>query len=152
MILLRVRAFHSGNDLSKSCLTNEIIVEMNYLATEVDRYVLRQGIRQLTRAMLETQFGRSFICGEAVADIEPVALDDSDEKLNARLAHGATTTWHATGTCSMGKVVDSHFRVKGVEGLRVVDASVIPVPLSAHLQAPLYAMSEQAAAIIAGVI
>lgn len=48
----------------------------------------------------------------------------------------------------MGKVVDTEFRVKGVQGLRVVDASVYPVPITGHLQAVTYAMAQQAAEII----
>lgn len=48
----------------------------------------------------------------------------------------------------MGKVVDTEFRVKGVKGLRVVDASVYPVPITGHLQAVTYAMVQQAAEII----
>lgn len=48
----------------------------------------------------------------------------------------------------MGKVVDTEFRVKGVKGLRVVDASVYPVPITGHLQAVTYAMAQQAADII----
>jgi choline dehydrogenase-like flavoprotein len=48
----------------------------------------------------------------------------------------------------MGTVVDSNLRVNGVQGLRVVDASVIPVPLAAHLQAFIYALAEQATEII----
>lgn len=48
----------------------------------------------------------------------------------------------------MGKVVDNEFRVKGVKGLRVVDASVYPVPITGHLQAVTYAMAQQAADII----
>lgn len=48
----------------------------------------------------------------------------------------------------MGKVVDTDFRVKGVKGLRVVDASVYPVPITGHLQAVTYAMAQQAAEII----
>ena len=102
--------------------------------------------------MLGTQFSQ-FIAGESVPEglpAEAVTLEDSDEKLDQRLAMTAGTTWHASGTCSMGKVVDTEFRVRGVEGLRIVDASVIPVPLSAHIQAPVYALAEQAAAIIAG--
>jgi choline dehydrogenase len=102
--------------------------------------------------MLGTHFSQ-FIAGESVPEglpAEPVTLTDSDEKLDQRLAMTSGTTWHASGSCSMGRVVDTEFRVRGVEGLRVVDASVIPVPLSAHIQAPIYAMAEQAAAIIAG--
>ena len=48
----------------------------------------------------------------------------------------------------MGKVVDAECRVKGVSGLRVVDASVIPVPLAAHYQTPVFALAEQMVDII----
>ncbi|CRG90400.1 Choline dehydrogenase [Talaromyces islandicus] len=56
--------------------------------------------------------------------------------------------YYPAGTLSMGEVVDTDMRVKGVEGLHVVDASVIPVPLAGHLQNCIYAMAEQAADII----
>lgn len=124
---------------------------MNYLATETDRYIARSGLRQLTRLMLDTKFGREYIAGETTfPGTDAVSLEDSEEKLDARLRRGAVTTWHAAGSCAMGTVVDAELRVKGVQGLRVVDASVMPVPISAHIQAALYALSEQAAAIIAG--
>lgn len=50
----------------------------------------------------------------------------------------------------MGKVVDTYFRVKGVKGLRIVDASVYPVPITGHLQGVTYAMAQKAAEIIGG--
>lgn len=118
----------------------------------MDRYVLREGLRTLTKFMLGTSYS-VYISGETVPPglpIEALSLEDSDEKLNQRLAMTSGTTWHVNGTCAMGKVVDTEFRVRGVEGLRVVDASVFPVPLSAHIQAPLYGLVEQAAAIISG--
>ncbi|RGP76741.1 hypothetical protein FLONG3_5181 [Fusarium longipes] len=127
-------------------------VNLNYLATEVDRHVFREGLRQLTKFMLKPRFSENIV-GETVPEglpVKPLGLDDDNEKLDQRLAMASGTSWHPTGTCSMGKVVDTEFRVKGIQGLRVVDASVISVPISAHIQAPLYALSEQAAAIITG--
>jgi choline dehydrogenase-like flavoprotein len=50
----------------------------------------------------------------------------------------------------MGDVVVSDLKVVGIEGLRVVDASVLPVPIAGHYQIPLYALAEQAADIILG--
>lgn len=52
------------------------------------------------------------------------------------------------GTAAMGKVVDTDLKVYGVEHLRIVDASVLPVIITGHLQIPVYAMAEQAAVII----
>lgn len=59
-----------------------------------------------------------------------------------------SSIYHAAGTASMGKVVDTELRVYGVKGLRVVDASVMPVPIAAHYQATVYALAEQAADMI----
>ncbi|CAN8103379.1 unnamed protein product [Discula destructiva] len=125
-------------------------ITTDYIATEADRYVARSGLRQLTRLMLDTEFGRTYIAGETTS-LDAVSLEDDDEKLDARVKAGAVTTWHAAGTCAMGAVVDAECRVKGVEGLRVVDASVLPVPISSHIQATVYALGEQAAAIISRV-
>ena len=70
--------------------------------------------------------------------------------------HGSHVTmkfWHASGTCAMlprekGGVVDEKLSVHGVQGLRVVDASVFPVIPDAHTVAPTYMIAEMAAAII----
>lgn len=61
---------------------------------------------------------------------------------------GGVSCSHPGASCSMGRVVDAECRVKGVQGLRVVDASVIPVPLAARYQAPVFALAEQAVDVI----
>lgn len=60
------------------------------------------------------------------------------------------TIYHAAGTAAMGKVVTNDLRAIGVERFRIVDASVIPLPISGDYQACVYALAEQAAEIIAG--
>ena len=84
-----------------------------------------------------------------------LAETETDEGLRSWLKRVATTDWHPVGTCAMGGnagpaggVVDERLRVYGVKGLRVVDASVMPLQISAHLQATVYAIAEKAAAMI----
>ncbi len=59
-----------------------------------------------------------------------------------------SSCFHPMGTAAMGKVVDTDLKVKGVDGLRVVDTSVFPVVITGHPQVACYALAEQAAEII----
>jgi choline dehydrogenase-like flavoprotein len=74
---------------------------------------------------------------------EDMRGDFSDKALRKRLLNSVETVNHGSGTCAMGTVVDTECKVKGIEGLRVIDSSVIPFPLGAHYQATVYAMAEQ---------
>ena len=88
-------------------------------------------------------------------EFRPGSQYQSDEEL-ARLAGDiATTIFHPVGTTRMGRaddpmaVVDSHLRVRGVRGLRVVDAGVMPMITSGNTNAPTLMIAEKAAAWIA---
>jgi choline dehydrogenase-like flavoprotein len=83
-----------------------------------------------------------------------ISSDEGDEFREWIVANTATD-WHPVGTCAMGGrernergVVDERLRVYGVRGLRVVDASVMPLQISGHLQATVYAIAEKAAHMI----
>lgn len=67
--------------------------------------------------------------------------DCRDEDIDARIRDFGFGLDYPMGTCAMGKVVDTKCRVLEVDGLRVVDASVIPLPLSCHIQAAVYAFA-----------
>ncbi|KAI1338320.1 GMC oxidoreductase [Xylariaceae sp. FL0016] len=80
---------------------------------------------------------------------------ESDEQLRKWVIDDTSTDWHPVGTCAMGGfggiktgVVDERLRVYGVERLRVADASIMPLQVSAHLQATVYAIGEKAAHMI----
>jgi choline dehydrogenase len=74
---------------------------------------------------------------------------ESDGAIDAFIRQTVGTLFHPVGTCSMGKVVDpSTLRVYGVEGLRVVDASIMPTAPSANTVAATYCLAEKAADLI----
>ena len=83
-----------------------------------------------------------------------VPASDSDEDLVAHIRRNTQTIYHPTSTCRMGAddgaVVDLDLRVRGVEGLRVVDASVMPSVVRGNTNAPVIAIAERAADLIAG--
>ncbi|KAF4833872.1 Pyranose dehydrogenase 3 [Colletotrichum tropicale] len=139
--------------LASGNITDSPLIDPNYLATAVDRYIVREGIRQEIdfAGSDKTVLGREILSGEAV----PAGFDESytvnstDEYIDARIRTAARSVHHPMGSVAMGKVVNGDLKVKGVQGLRVVDASVFPVVISAHLQVATFALAEQAAEIIA---
>jgi choline dehydrogenase len=85
---------------------------------------------------------------------EPFVAPESDDpaELRAHLARRSQTLYHPVGTCAMGSVVDSSLRVQGVDALRVVDASVMPVVPRGNTNAPTIAVAEKAADMIRGTV
>ncbi|KAI0490294.1 GMC oxidoreductase-domain-containing protein [Xylaria cf. heliscus] len=128
------------------------LIDPNYLGTEVDRYVAREAVKTQIKfaGSDETVIDREILDGEAAAPgfDEVLSLDSTNDYIDARIRAGLGTCQHPMGRLSMGKVVDVDLRVKGVGNLRVVDASIIPVVITGHIQAAVYALAEQAAEII----
>ncbi|HMW23083.1 MAG TPA: GMC family oxidoreductase N-terminal domain-containing protein [Burkholderiaceae bacterium] len=125
----------------------------NYLSTDEDRLIAAQSLR-LTRRIV----AQPALAPYAPEEFKPGLQYQSDAEL-ARLAGDiATTIFHPVGTAKMGRtegpgadpmaVVDPHLRVRGVTGLRVVDASVMPTITSGNTNSPTLLIAEKAAAWI----
>ena len=121
----------------------------NYLSTAEDRKIAADSLRQARQIMAQPAMQRY-----APEELKPGVQYQSDEEL-ARLAGNiANTIFHPVGTVKMGRtddpsaVLDPHLRVKGVHGLRVVDASVMPTITSGNTNAPTLMIAEKAAAWI----
>ena len=123
-------------------------IRYNYLATGHDRRTMLDGMR-LLRRILEQPAIKPYIASEHM----PGAQVQSDDEWLAYFRDTGSTIYHPTCTAKMGTgadaVVDSHLRVKGLEGLRVVDASVMPAVVSGNTNAAVIAIAEKAADLIA---
>ncbi len=127
------------------------IINPNYLAEEIDRRVLL-GAMKLARGLLQSRPLAPYFERE---DFPGPNVQSDDELLGAAKERG-TTTFHPAGTCRMGPasdplaVVDDQLRVRGIEGLRVVDASIMPTMLSANLNAATMMLADKASDLIRG--
>jgi choline dehydrogenase len=123
----------------------------NYLATEGDRQEFRDAIR-LTREI----FAQRAFDPYRGAELSPGPAVTTDAEIDAHIRRKAESAYHPSCSCRMGAdddplaVVDSSLRVRGTEGLRVVDASVMPAVVSGNLNAPTIMIGEKAADIILG--
>ncbi|KAJ5584164.1 uncharacterized protein N7459_003964 [Penicillium hispanicum] len=125
-------------------------IDPNYYATEVDRAAMRAGVRQALHVFQESAALKDVVEAEIPPDnYPPLTTASSDEEIDARIRRVANTFFHPGGSCAMGKAVDSELRLYGVDGLRVVDASVLPTPVAAHYQYCIYTLAEKAADLIA---
>ena len=126
-------------------------IQPNYLDTEGDRRMVVEAIK-LARRLMNTNAMQPYNDGESYPG-EDVQSDD--EMLDAARRWG-NTTYHVMGTCKMGPssdkiaVVDDQLRVYGMEGLRVIDASVMPAMISANLNAAVMMIGEKGSDLVLG--
>ena len=126
-------------------------IHQNFFGTEKEWQIMRRGLR-MARELVGSPQIRAF-GGEEIA---PGADKQSDEEIDAHIRATMGTVHHPVGTCKMGAaddpeaVVDAELRVRGVEGLRVVDASVMPDLIGGATNAPVIMMAEKAADMILG--
>ncbi|MFT4941136.1 MAG: choline dehydrogenase [Paraglaciecola sp.] len=121
----------------------------NYLEAEEDREEFRAGLR-LTREIISQPAFDEY----RGTEIQPGASKTSDEEIDAFVRSRVESAYHPIGTCRMGtdskSVVDEQARVRGIEGLRVIDASIMPDIVSGNTNAPTIMMAEKLADMIRG--
>jgi choline dehydrogenase len=141
--------FHNTGSVSLRSLDpkDAPMFRMNYLQSEADAQKLVLAIK-LMRQLLRSNFFDEF----RSIEIAPGAEVQSDEAIEAYIRNNCGTVWHPVGTCKMGTdstaVVDPELRVHGVEGLRVVDASIMPTITTGNTNAPTIMIGEKAADLI----
>jgi choline dehydrogenase len=122
-------------------------IQPDYLASEADLQVLLKAVK-LARSLAQAKAFDPF----RGAEVYPGPQAQSDETLCEYIRNNAETCYHPVGTCKMGDdplaVVDAQLRVHGMEGLRVVDASIMPTIVSGNTNAPTIMIAEKAADLI----
>ena len=148
--VLQMRPQSCGHlELRSDNVDDHPVIHPNYLATPLDCQTIVDGIR-IARKIARFEPAKSEII-EEYAPGDVIADDDYDGLLDwAR--NTATTIYHPTGTCKMGQddmaVVDPRLKVHGVGGLRVADASIMPVIVSGNTNAPCIMIGERASDFI----
>ncbi|MEJ1978332.1 MAG: GMC oxidoreductase [Acetobacteraceae bacterium] len=122
-------------------------IDPNYLADPSDAKVLMAGIRAVRR-LVEAPALKQLI----VRETRPGPDVQTEEQMAEYIRATTQTTWHVVGSCRMGSdalaVVDSTLKVRGLQGLRVIDSSVFPTIPSSNTNAPTIALGERGADIV----
>jgi choline dehydrogenase len=124
-------------------------MQPNYLSTDLDRRTNVAAVRA-ARAIAASDAMKPFV----VREIKPGPTAQTDEEVLAFCREYGATIFHPSGTCAMGpdplagSVVDARLRVYGVQGLRVIDCSVMPTLVSGNTNAPAVMMAEKAVDMI----
>lgn len=125
------------------------LIAPGYLATDEDQQVAIESLRLTRRIVSQAPLARF-----NTVEFRPGAAAETDEELLAAAAALGTTIFHPVGTAAMGPatdrqaVLDARLRVRGIEGLRVVDASAMPLIVSGNTNSPTLMIAEKGAAMI----
>jgi choline dehydrogenase len=122
-------------------------IHANYLDTDDDRRAMVAGAR-LCRRLAETPSLRPYV----LAEMNPGPQAQSDEEILEAVRNHGSSGYHPVGTCRIGEdagaVVDARLRVRGLERLRVIDASVMPTLVSGNTNAAAIMIGEKGAAML----
>ena len=133
--------------LKSAKATDHPAIHPNYLSTELDCDTIVKGVR-IAREIA----GCAPLTSKISEEFRPGAGAVSDDELLDWVRGTATTIYHPTGTCKMGSdasaVVDARLRVRGIEGLRVADCSIMPEIVSGNTNAPAIMIGEKASAMM----
>jgi choline dehydrogenase len=123
------------------------LIDPAYLTEESDRQFLFDSVKQM-RELFASKYLKPVITSE----LHPADAVRSDEDLWRELPNRATTVYHPVGTCRMGSdaraVVDPQLRVRGIEGLRVADAAIMPSITGGNTNAPAMMIGERCAELM----
>ena len=124
-------------------------IQYNYLATENDQRMMVDGLKILRKLVNTAPFNR-YVKEERLPGKEV----NTDAEWLDYCRRTGETVYHPTSTCRMGtdarSVVDAQLRVRGVQGLRVIDASVMPAVVSGNTNAAVVAIAEKGADLVCG--
>jgi choline dehydrogenase len=125
------------------------VIRHNHLSVATDLRTLRDAVKAARNV-----YATEPLKGLTASELLPGAAIRTDAEIDAYIRETASTMYHPVGTCRMGTdvaaVVDAELRVNGVEGLRIVDASVMPTVPGGHTNAPTIMVAEKAADAILG--
>ncbi|WP_127083049.1 GMC family oxidoreductase [Dulcicalothrix desertica] len=123
------------------------LIRVNYLQNESDMQLMVEGLK-ISRQLIHSGVFNEFR-GEEIAPRSEVS---SDKAIRDYIRQTCNTAWHPVGTCKMGidrmAVVDPQLKVRGIEGLRVVDASIMPTITTGNTNAPAIMIGEKGADLI----
>jgi choline dehydrogenase-like flavoprotein len=135
--------------ISSSNVTAAPTIDPKYISNAFDLEAAKAAAKYLRKMGTSSPFKELW-----VKEYDPGLDTQTDEQWEAYVRENVSTFYHPLGTCAMlpkkdGGVVDPELKVYGVSNLRVVDASVIPIMISANIQTAVYGIAERAAEIIA---
>jgi choline dehydrogenase len=122
-------------------------IHFNFLSAAIDAELTVRAIRIAREVMYAPA-----LASLQVRELGPGPARTTDEEILDWVRHVGETTYHPVGTCKMGSdamaVVDERLRVRGIQGLRVADASIMPTLTSGNTNAPAIMIGEKAAAMV----
>ncbi|GAB1314581.1 Glucose oxidase [Madurella fahalii] len=132
--------------------TDEPLIDSKLLTIDFDRDMVA-GVGRLSQRAYSTAPLTELVATNISPGYDVLPLDATDEQWAAFVTGNVQNAIHVVGTCAMlprelGGVVDSRVRVHGTRNVRVVDASIIPMQMTGHTMAPVYAVAERAAELI----